>query len=320
MLKKLFERERVNLNYFFDQLDYDAISSLLEILLHNKGMIYTTGMGKSGLVAEKIAQTLTSTGSRAFFLSPINALHGDIGIVHHGDIILMISKSGESDELLHLIPIMRNKGVRLVAIVNRPDSRLSKACELTIMLPIEQELCPFNLCPTTSSTTQMIFGDVLTVALMTEKEFTLDEYMLNHPSGRIGRRLTLRVRDLMLTGKNIPLTTPKAKLVDVLVELSSKRCGCVLVVNEENFLVGIFTDGDLRRSLEKHRSATLEMKMEEIMIKNPRAIVSEVMASEAVTMMEADQNRPITVMPVVDELNHVVGLIKLHDIIQTGIS
>lgn len=320
MLKKLFERERVNLNYFFDQLDYEAISSLLEMLLHNKGMIYTTGMGKSGLVAEKIAQTLTSTGSRAFFLSPINALHGDIGIVHRGDIILMFSKSGESDELLHLIPLMRNKGVRLIAVVNRLESRLSKACELTIMLPIEQELCPFNLCPTISSTTQMIFGDVLTVALMMEKEFTLDEYMLNHSSGRIGRRLTLRVRDLMLIEKNVPITTPGAKLVDVLVELSSKRCGCVLVVSEEKVLLGIFTDGDLRRALEKYRSATLEMTMEDIMTKNPRSIGSDVMASEAVTMMEADQNRPITVMPVVDELNHVVGLIKLHDIIQTGIS
>lgn len=320
MIKKLFELERMNLNYFFDQLDYEVISSLIEMLLHNKGMIYTTGMGKSGLVAEKIAQTLTSTGSRAFFLSPINALHGDIGIVDRGDIILMISKSGESDELLHLIPIMRNKGVKLVAVVNRPDSRLAAACELTIMLPIEQELCPFNLCPTISSTTQMIFGDVLTVALMMEKKFTLDEYMLNHPSGRIGRRLTLRVRDLMLTGKNIPLTTPEVKLVDILVELSSKRCGCILVVDEENLLLGIFTDGDLRRSLEKHRSATLEMTMEEIMIKNPRSIASHLMASEAVTMMEADQNRPITAMPVVDELNHVVGLIKLHDIIQTGIS
>ena len=320
MLNQLLDKERSNINYFFDHVDHSGINNLILLLKECNGMIYFTGIGKSSLVADKIAQTLTSTGTRALFISPVNALHGDIGMINHGDIVIVLSKSGESEELMNLIPYMRNKGVNLVSVTNRPDSRLSKLCDMSILLPMQEELCPYNLCPTISSTIQMIFGDLLTVALMKEKGFTQEEYTLNHPSGRIGKRLSLRVRDLMITGENIPVTGPNFKLGSVICELSKKKCGCLLIVDEHFLLDGVFTDGDLRRALEKYGSQALEKTMKELMTHDPRSINPEMMASAAVTIMEADKNFPITILPVIDGSKKVVGLIKLHDLIQAGIS
>ena len=318
-LKDLFKREREILNHFFESLDLAAAEKLLDLLKACKGMIIITGVGKSGLVAEKIALTLTSTGSRAFFLSPANALHGDIGIVSKEDAFLMISKSGESDELLQLVPFLRNKGVKLAAIVNNPHSRLAKAVDLCVALPLAKELCPFDLVPTTSAVTQMVFGDALAIALMTHKNFSLVEYAMNHPAGKIGRRLTLRVKDLMLSGASIPLCAPHDKLMDTLVELSNKKCGCVLIVDSQKTLLGIFTDGDLRRALQRHGPKALEASMQEVMTKSPRFILADEMASQALTVMEGDQKHPITTLAVVNKANHVVGLIKLHDILQSGL-
>lgn len=319
MLKELFQKEKTILSHFFDHIDLKASEKLLEILKQCTGMIIITGVGKSGLVAEKIALTLTSTGSRAFFLSPSNAMHGDIGIVSKDDVFLFISKSGESDELLQMVPFLRNRGVKLLAIVNNDNSRLSKACDHCVVLPLEKELCPHDLVPTTSSEVQMIFGDVLSIALMTQKNFGLLEYAKNHPAGKIGRRLTLRVRDLMLKDNDVPLCAPQDTLVNTLVELSNKKCGCVMIIDKDRSLMGIFTDGDLRRALQKHGSKALEKTMQELMTKTARFISSDDMASSALTLMEADQKRPITVLPVVNEKSQIVGLIKMHDIVQTGL-
>lgn len=319
MLKELFQKEQNSLNHFFENLDLDAAYKLFDIIKSCKGLIILTGVGKSGMVAEKIALTLTSTGSRAFYLSPATALHGDIGMVSKDDVFIMLSKSGESDELLCMVPFLRNKGVTIAAIVNQADSRLAKAADLPVVLPMEQELCPFNLVPTTSSTIQLIFGDVMAIALMTHKNFSVMEFAMNHPAGKIGRRLTIRVKDLMLKEKDLPLAKPKDKLVDTLVELSNKRCGCVMVVNEQRELLGIFTDGDLRRALQSLGPNALDSHLDQVMTKTPRHISSTQMASEALELMEADQKHPITVLPVVDEEEKVVGLIKMHDILQSGL-
>lgn len=319
MLKELFEKERTTLNHFFDNLDINTSNEFFHILKGCKGMVILTGVGKSGLVAEKIALTLTSTGSRAYYLSPANALHGDIGIVNKDDVFIMISKSGESEELLQLVPFLRNKGVKPIAVVNNVNSRLAKACELTVVLPMQKELCPFDLVPTTSSVSQMIFGDVMAIALMQHKNFSLVEYAMNHPAGKIGRQLTLKVSDLMLRGKDVPLAHADDKLVDTLVELSNKKCGCVLIVDHQQSLLGIFTDGDLRRSLQKHGPASLEMTMKQLMTKTPRSINKDEMASAALHLMEADQQRPITVLAVLDENQKVAGVIKMHDIVQSGL-
>lgn len=319
MLKKLLEKERSSLNKFFDSLDIEAAEGFLRLLKECKGLIILTGVGKSGLVAEKIAVTLTSTGSRAFFLSPSNALHGDIGIVSKDDVFIMISKSGESDELLQMVPSLRNKGVKLVAMVNRPNSRLEKACDHCIVLPFKEELCPYDMVPTTSTVIQMLFGDVVAIALMMQKNFSLADFAMNHPAGKIGRTLTLRVQDLMLTGKDIPTALPEAKLVDSLVELSNKRCGCVLITDQHRHLLGIFTDGDLRRALQQHGPKALEQSMRELMTNTPRRIDSGEMASNALALMEADQKHPITALPVIDAGQQVVGIIRMHDIVQSGL-
>jgi arabinose-5-phosphate isomerase len=231
----------------------------------------------------------------------------------------MISKSGESDELLQLVPFLRNRGAKLFAITNNVSSRLAKGVDVAVTLPLLKELCPFDLAPTTSAVIQMIFGDVLSIALMMKKNFSLVDYAMNHPAGKIGRRLTIKVKDLMLSGKDIPMAGKDDKLVDTLVELSNKKCGCVLIVDKERHLIGIFTDGDLRRSLQKHGSSALEMALGTIMSKEPRTISQDAMASQAVAVMEGDLKRPITVLAVVDESKRVLGVIKLHDVLQSGL-
>lgn len=318
MLKELLKQKQSYIDYFFEKLDISAAEQLLDILHKCQGTMVFTGVGKSGLIAKKIAMTMTSTGSRAFYLSPTNALHGDLGILTERDAFIMLSKSGESEELLHLVPFLRNKHVKIIGIVSNPTSRLAKACDFTMTLPMEKELCPFDLAPTTSTVIQMIFGDVLTIALMRMHNFSLDQYALNHPAGRIGKRITVKVQDLMLKGPSLPVCQLDDKLVESLVELSNKRCGCLLVVNKEMILQGIFTDGDLRRALQKHGAKVLDQPINQLMTNSPRCIHPGKLAWEAMQHMEADQKNAITCMPVVDEGRKVLGLIRLHDLIQSG--
>lgn len=319
MIKELLQKEKSYIDYFFDKIDIASAEKIVETLHACQGVMIFSGIGKSGLVAEKIAMTMTSTGSRALFISPTNALHGDIGIVSEKDIFVFLSKSGESEELLQLIPALRNKRVKIVSVVSNAKSRLAKACDIFINLPLEQELCPFDMAPTTSAVIQLIFGDLLAISLMRLKNFTLDEYVQNHPAGRIGKRISLRVSDLMIRGSSIPLCKPRDKLVDTLVELSNKRCGCVLVIDEFQVLQGIFTDGDLRRSLQKHGASSLHLHVEDLMTKTARWIDSDRLAWDAMREMEGDQKNAITVLPVLEKDKKVVGLIKLHDIVQSGL-
>lgn len=319
MLKELFDLKQQYLNTFFKTINLSAADQFLQILRKCKGTMVLTGVGKSGLVAEKIAVTMTSTGTRALYLSPTNALHGDLGILNDQDAFILLSKSGESEELLSLIPFLRNKGVQLLGIVSNPNSRLAKACDFSITLPVEKELCPFNLAPTTSTSVQLIFGDIMAIALMRHQNFSLDQYAMNHPAGSIGKRMIVKVKDLMLTGSKVPLCRPQDKLIDVLVELSNKRCGCILAVDEEMKMQGIFTDGDLRRALLNHGPQVLDKKVEEVMTCTPRFIGPNQLAWDAMQAMEADQKNAITCLSVIDAERKVLGLIKLHDIIQSGL-
>jgi arabinose-5-phosphate isomerase len=319
VLKELFEKERAYLNDFFDHIDLRAVDAVLDSLIECKGLIVLAGIGKSGLVAKKIAVTMTSTGSRAIFLSPTNALHGDLGILKPEDVFVILSKSGESDELLNLIPFVRNKKIKIIGIISQPGSRLAKAVDQALILPAERELCPFDMAPTTSTTIQTIVGDIIAIALMRHKGFTVSEFAASHPAGRLGKRITMKVSDLMLKGDAVPLCGPKDRLVDTLVELSNKQCGCVIVIDEAKKLLGIFTDGDLRRSLQSRGGKALEDKMSDLMIRSPRTIGPHVLAWDAMKFMESDQKRPIMVLPVVSEDNTVIGIIKMHDIVQSGI-
>ncbi len=317
-LKELFSTQQKYINYFFNSLNRDEVEGFFKELFECEGVVVLAGVGKSGIIAQKMATTLASTGTRALTLSPMDALHGDLGILSDRDVLVLLSKSGESDELLNLLPSARNKGARLLAMVSNPESRLAQAVDRFVNLPLEKELCPFDLAPTTSATLQLIFGDVLAVALMKAKGFGLDEYAQNHPAGRIGKRITLRVQDLMISGEGIPFASPEDSLGSLLVELSDKRCGCLLVVNEKQELLGIFTDGDLRRSLQKHQGAVLDTPIGSLMSGKPRATTPDTLAWEAMRGMESDHKRPIMVLPVI-EATKVVGLLKMHDLIQAGL-
>lgn len=318
MLKDLFEEYQRNLNYFFNQIEADKAEKIFELFLNCSGTFIFTGVGKSGIIAEKLAMTMTSTGTKALYLPPMNALHGDIGIVTEKDVLICISKSGQSEELLSLIPFARKRGAKTVAWVSNPHSKLLSACDLGINLPLNKELCPFDLAPTTSTAIQLIFGDVLSVALMKAKEFSLDEYALNHPAGSIGKKITLTVEDLMLDGGGLPTCKPTDRLRDTLVTLTNKKCGCLLVVDENHHLLGIFTDGDLRRSLQKEPALMLEKTMKELM--TPSCIVTQKgkKALEALKLMQKDSKKWVNVMPVTDK-ERLVGLIRMHDLVQAGI-
>jgi arabinose-5-phosphate isomerase len=319
MLKEIFDKQRVYTHHYFEALDLSPIEKLVELILNSEKSIIFTGVGKSGLVAKKIALTMVSTGTKALYLSPTDAVHGDVGIVSKDDIFILLSKSGESDELLNLVPAIRNKGAVLVAIVCNAQSRLAAACHLVITLPFQEELCPFDMAPTMSTAFQALFGDLVTVALMRKKNFSMQDYALNHPSGRIGKRMILKVKDLMLTGDKIPLCHPNDRLKDILVELSNKRCGCILIVDQDKRLLGIFTDGDLRRMLQKVGGGILEGFISEMMTPNPRAILPDLLAYDAMKLMEADYSKRISVFPVIDDEHRIVGLLHIHDIIQTGL-
>lgn len=318
-LQELLHKQQSSLNYFFQNVEAAPLEKLVEILFACEGSIFFTGVGKSGLIAKKIAMTMVSTGTKALYLSPTDAMHGDIGIVSSKDIFVFLSRSGESEELLNLLPFLRNRGTYLVSVVSNAVCRLSKGCNLNIFLPLDHELCPFDLVPTTSSLIQMVFGNAMAVALMEKKQFALEQYTLNHPAGQIGKRLVVRVNDLMLTGTQMPLARSKDILVDVLVELSNKRCGCLLIVDDDMHLQGIFTDGDLRRALQASGPQALSKTLDSMMTKTPKWIAPDALAIEAIKLMEADPRHPITVLAVLEGEKKLVGLIKMHDLLQAGI-
>ncbi len=315
MLKELFSEQRSLVNAFFDAIDLVEAQKVLDACLACQGKIVFSGIGKSGIVAEKLATTLTSTGTQSIHLPPTNALHGDIGIVDSKDLLVLLSKSGESDELLDLLPLAKQRGVKTMAWVSSPASRLAKLCDFAMTLPLKKELCPFDLAPTTSSALQLIFGDILIVALMKTKSFSLDDYALNHPAGAIGKKATMQVRDLMLTGDALPRCQPQMLLKDTLVELTQKRCGCVLIVDADQ-LLGIFTDGDLRRSLQKDPDC-LNLPIADLMQTSFESIAPCALAFAALKVMEGEKR--VMMLPVV-EGGQLIGLIHLHDILQAGLS
>jgi arabinose-5-phosphate isomerase len=318
MIKEILQKQQNLLFHFFENLDAERAESFLRECISCTGVLFFSGIGKSGIIAEKIATTLISTGTRAFFISPTNLLHGDLGMISERDICIFLSKSGETEEILSLIPFLRQRKTRLLSIVSNANSRLSKLSDHAMYLPVLEELCSFNLVPTISTTVQLLFGDLLAVALMQSKQFSLDEYALNHPSGLIGKTLALRVDDLMLKGDQIPLCFPDDLLLSQLVELSNKKSGCLLVTDDKRNLVGIFTDGDLRRSLQKYGADSLQKKLGELMTKNPISIPEGTLAMEALKAMQKNMNRWVQVAPVLKN-NEVVGLIRMHDIVQSGL-
>ncbi len=315
LLRTLFQDQQRYLNAFFDEINLEQAEAILERIQACSGVAILTGVGKSGYIAEKIAATLVSTGTRATYLSPAHALHGDIGFISNQDLLIAFSKSGQSQELLDLLPHAQKKGAGTIAVVSQAGSPLERGADLTIILPVLRELCPFDLVPTTSTMVQLLFGDCLAIALMNKKQFSISDFALNHPAGFLGKKITLKVADLMLKGVDLPLCRPTDRLIEVLPELSAKRCGCLLVTDEHLQLQGVFTDGDLRRSLESKGSEALQCRLSELMSPSPRTIAPHPLAWEAMRKMEENPSRPVTVLPVL-EGGQVVGLLRMHDILQ----
>jgi len=316
MIAKLLQQQKAHIDYFYQQVDEESLEETFAVIAQCKGVLFVTGVGKSGFVAQKIAATMMSTGSKAFFLPPLDALHGDLGMVTEEDAVLILSKSGQTEELLQLLPFIRNKGAMTVGFTSKERSRLALGCDHHIYLPCEQELCPFDLAPTTSTELQLVVGDLLSVYLMEQKQFSLDEYAKNHPGGSIGRRATVRVADLM---QEPPLCELDQRLEEILAEFTKRRCGCMVVVNKKRELQGIFTDGDLRRALQQRGESVLQERLGDLMTKTARTTSAKTLAVDAMKKMESDQKHPIMVLPVVDD-KEVVGLLKMHDIIQSGLS
>jgi len=317
-MEQLLGEQREQLNHFFSFIDVQNMHSFFQDCLACPGFLVFTGVGKSGLIAEKIAATLISTGTRSLYLPATDSLHGDLGILSDKDYLILLSKSGETDELLELVPFARKKGAKLLAVISQSSSRLAKLCDRSLYLPVLRELCPFDLAPTTSAAIQLLFGDLLAVYLMRSKEFSLTSYASNHPAGVIGKKIILLVDDLMLQGDQIPLCSPDDRLMDVLVELSDKRCGSLLIADSQGRLEGIFTDGDLRRALQSQGVGVLELSMRQLMTRSPITMTSGTLAIEPLQKMQADAKRWVQVAPVIKG-EKIVGIIRMHDIVQSGL-
>jgi arabinose-5-phosphate isomerase len=318
MMETLIERSRKYLDYFYLNIEPASWNQALDICLKTKGHIYFTGIGKSGFIAQKIAMTLVSLGTRSLFLDPLNVLHGDLGVVEEGDVVIIMSKSGFTKELLDIVPHLKKRKARLIACVSSKNSPLEQICDQGVYLPVEGELDDNHLVPTTSTEVQLIFGNILSTAIMNSKGVDLQLYAALHPAGSIGKKLLTKVEELMLIEAQIPFCYPDSAIKDVLFELTSKKCGCVLVTDKNRALYGIFTDGDLRRSLQNIGTEALNMPVSKLMSSQPTFIDKDKTAFEAKKTMQQDAKTWVNVLPIVEN-NQVIGLVRLHDILKAGI-
>lgn len=294
-----------------------AYEQAVRLLYACPGKVIVTGIGKSGIVAQKIASTLVSTGTPAMFLHPAEAAHGDIGIAHKDDVIVAITKSGESDEVSALLPSIRQIGARLITITAVSESTLARQADLVLLTPIDEEACPLNMAPTCSTTAALVVGDALAMALMKLRNFQPEDFALCHPGGQIGKRLLLTVRDLMRTGARNPMVHHKATMQELFAELTAKHLGAVSVVDDAGTLVGLVTDYDIRRVVGEGKNI-FTMRITDIMNADPVRVRVDEKAFQALTIME-EREKPLAVLPVVDAGSIVRGMMHLHDLIDKGL-
>lgn len=292
----------------------DTFTRLVSLICRSRGRVIIGGIGKSGIIGRKIAATLNSTGTRAFFLHPVEAMHGDLGIVSKEDIFIALSNSGETDELNALIPSIRNAGCPIVAFTGNPLSTLARLSDLVIDVGVDAEACPMGLAPTTSTTALLAMGDALAVVLINRKKFTADDFKKIHPGGNLGHRLSFRVEDVMLTGDAVPHATKDTDMATALDVMDRCKLGVVLILSENGGLAGIITDGDVRRMVVK-RIPLLEKTAGQLMIPSPKSIFRNAPLYEALNLMETHQ---ITTLPVLEADGKVLGVLHLHDILGKG--
>ena len=312
--KIIVEQEAQAIFMIAERLD-ERFSDAVKLMASCKGKIIISGMGKSGIIGQKIAATMASTGTTALFLHPADAAHGDLGIVGHQDIVLCLSKSGTTEEMNFIIPALRQIGARIIAMTGNQRSFLAQNADITLDTGIEKEACPYDLAPTTSTTAMLAMGDALAISLMQQKKFTQRDFALTHPKGSLGRRLTVKVTDIMAKENAVPLVAENASVADLILEMTSKRYGVSAVVNEEGGLKGIFTDGDLRRLVQSGKEF-LNLSAGSVMTANPKTVAPNTMAKECLDILETYR---ITQLLVCDSEQHPVGMVHIHDLITLGL-
>ncbi|CAP01638.2 D-arabinose 5-phosphate isomerase [Acinetobacter baumannii SDF] len=298
------------------QID-DRFNRACEILLQCKGRVVITGMGKSGHIGRKMAATFASTGTPSFFMHPGEAGHGDLGMLVRGDVLIAISNSGKSDEIMMLMPLIKHLGVPLITISRDDKGPMPQNADIALTLGESDEACPLGLAPTSSTTATLVLGDALAVALLEARGFTADDFARSHPAGALGKRLLLHVKHLMHTGEELPKVSPETPMNQVLYEISNKRLGVTTIVDEQDHLLGIFTDGDLRRLIDKQQGFDVNLPVSEVMTKKPSTISQEARAVEALQQLN---QKKISQFVVVDDQNKVIGVISMHDLIQAGVN
>ncbi len=287
-----------------------------EFMLDCEGRVVVTGMGKSGHIGGKIAATLASTGTPAFFVHPGEASHGDLGMITSKDVVIALSNSGETDELLTILPLIKRLGVPLISLTGNPDSRLAREADVNLDISVEKEACPLGLAPTASTTATLVMGDALAISLLESRGFTADDFALSHPGGRLGKRLLLHVNDIMHTGDDIPRVHAEDSLSDALVVMTRKGLGMTIIVDAQGRAIGIFTDGDLRRLLDHGVVDVHALHIGDVMIEKFTRIRGDQLAAEALQLME---KLSINSLPVVDDNGQLTGALNMHDLLRSGV-
>lgn len=312
--KEVVQIESEAVKNLVDGID-ESFAKAVEHIFNSNGRVVFTGMGKSGLIARKIVATLNSTGTAAIFMHPTDALHGDLGMVRSDDTVILISKSGNTEELLNLVPMFKRIGVTIIGMLGESESKLARECDLILNVSVKEEACPHDLAPTSSTTTALVMGDALAIALLEVRGFTAEDFAFLHPGGSLGKRLSLKISEIMIGGKDIPCVKENTSLKDSILEITSKRLGVTCVLNDQGTLAGIITDGDLRRLLEK----SLDLRnfvAADVMTKKPKTITKELLASFALQQMEQYN---ITSLIVLDKEKRPEGIVHLHDLVKLGL-
>ncbi len=313
-IKRAVEIEKDEVERLLKRVD-DSFVKAIEAIHSCSGRLICSGMGKSGLIAKKIASTMSSIGVPSIFVHPSDAIHGDLGMITDNDVAMLLSNSGKTDELLFLLPLLKRFGVPIISIVGDIHSELAKRSDIVLDANVEHEASPIKLVPTSSTTVSLVIGDALAAGLIVKNNFKDDDFAMLHPGGAIGKKLFTKVKDLMHKGDEIPAVSRDSKFNEVVYEISSKRLGVTTVVDEDRKITGIITDGDLRRAVEKYKESLFSMNAQEIMTKNPQTINRDALAAKAANIME---NYSITSLVVTDN-GYIEGIIHLHDILKAGV-
>ena len=314
LAKQVIKTQATALEQLIEQVD-DNFTKACSLILETSGRVIIVGIGKSGHIGRKIAATMASTGTPAFFVSAAEASHGDLGMICHGDIVLLLSNSGESDELVSLITPLKKLGLPLIALTGSPRSTLSKNADVHIDISVQEEACPLGLAPTTSTTATLVIGDALAIALLDARGFDKNDFARSHPGGKLGKRLTLCVKDIMRDGEQIPKISANTSLKQGLLEISSKGLGMTAIVEEDDQLIAVFTDGDLRRALDQGLNINQTM-MQDVMTRDYQHTGADILVVEVLELM---QTKRISAIPVIDDSGKLIGALSMHDLLNAGV-